>query len=150
MNQHQFLTEVQKILDDSRIAVLATIEPDGYPHMRWMVPAFVKERESAIYAITSKNLPKKMDLENNPKVEWMFQTKNMDRIVNIQGKINIVENPSLESEVMEALEKDLRTFWKLEISPHDMVVLETVMEKAIIYYPIKGEKLQIVLKKEES
>ena len=149
MNKHQLLTEIQKILDNSRVAVLATIEPDGYPHMRWMVPAFVKEREGALYAVTSKEFSKKMDLEHNPQVEWMFQTKSLDRIVNLRGKINLVENPALESEVLETLEKDLRTFWKLEVSPHDMVVLETVIEKTVLYDTLKGDKIIIDFMSEE-
>lgn len=143
MDKHALMTEIQKILDNSRVAVLATIEKDGSPHMRWMVPAFVKERENCIYAVTGKNLPKTLDLINNPNVEWMFQTKTLDKVVNVRGKINVVENASLESEVLETLEKDLRTFWKLEVSPHDMVVLETVMEEAIFYETMNGKKEKV-------
>lgn len=149
MNKHQLMTEIQHILENSRVAVLSTIEHDGYPHMRWMVPAFVKEREGVIFAITSKQLPKKIDLEKNPQVEWMFQTKALDKIVNVQGKMNVVENPSIQSEVLEALEKDLRAFWKLDVSPHDMVVLETIITRGFIYHPLKGEKITVDFEKEE-
>ena len=74
------------------------------------------------------------------RVEWMFQTPTLDEVISIRGLINVVENPSLRSEVLEVLGPRLQTFWKLAHDARDLVVLETVAEEATRYLPMQGRK----------
>jgi hypothetical protein len=52
----------------------------------------------------------------------------------------VVDNPSLLSEVLESLGPFMRSFWKLKGEERDLVVLETIIEEAIYYKPMKGLK----------
>jgi pyridoxamine 5'-phosphate oxidase len=73
----------------------------------------------------------------------MFQTRALDRIVTVNGKINIVENPSIRTEVLEAVGDKLTVFWKIHEQEWEVAVLETVIENATFYLPMKSRKEKV-------
>jgi general stress protein 26 len=140
MTRQEILNTLEMILNEAHTAVLATTDREGNPHIRWMTPAVLRGRSGAIYAVTSPHFGKVAQLESQPEVEWMFQTPILDTIVTVRGRINIVDNPSILSEVLETLGPFMRSFWKLKGDERDLVVLETIIEEAIYYKPMKGVK----------
>jgi pyridoxamine 5'-phosphate oxidase len=132
------------ILNEAHTAVLATTDENGRPRMRWMTPAMIRGRSGAVFAVTSPGFTKVHQLAEHPDVEWLFQTPILDTIVTVRGKINVVDNPSLLAEVLEALGPYMRSFWKLKGEERDLVVLETIIEEAVYYKPVKGLK-EVVL-----
>jgi general stress protein 26 len=140
MTRHEILEVLELILNDAHTAVLATTDEDGRPRMRWMTPALIRGRSGAIFAVTSPGFAKVNQLASHPEVEWMFQTPVLDTIVTIRGRINMVDNPSLLAEVLEALGPYMRSFWKLKGDERDLVVLETIIQDATFYRPMKGHK----------
>lgn len=140
MTKQKILNIVEMILNEAHTAVLATTDQQGKPHIRWMTPALLRGRSGAVYAVTSPHFGKVGQLEAHPEVEWMFQTPILDTIVTVRGRINIVDNPSILSEVLETLGPFMRSFWKLKGDERDLVVLETIIEEAIYYKPMKGIK----------
>ena len=93
-----------------------------------------------MYALTAPRFSKVVQVRAHARVEWMFQTPTLDEVISIRGPLNVVENPSLRSEVLEVLGPRLQTFWKLAHDARDLVVLETVAEEAIRYLPMQGRK----------
>jgi general stress protein 26 len=140
MTRHEILEVLELILNDAHTAVLATTDEDGRPRMRWMTPALIRGRSGAIFAVTSPGFAKVNQLASHPEVEWMFQTPVLDTIVTVRGRINMVDNPSLLAEVLEALGPYMRSFWKLKGDERDLVVLETIIQDATFYRPMKGHK----------
>ena len=140
MTKQEILNTLEMILNEAHTAVLATTDQEGKPHIRWMTPALLRGRSGAIYAVTSPHFGKVHQLESHPEVEWMFQTPILDTVLTVRGRINIVDNPSILSEVLETLGPFMRSFWKLKGDERDLVVLETIIEKAIYYKPMKGVK----------
>ena len=53
-----------------------------------------------------------MGLRLNPKVEWMIQSKNLDCIINIKGTVNILDNPSIRTEILHAIRTAVGDIWK--------------------------------------
>jgi pyridoxamine 5'-phosphate oxidase len=143
MTQNDVMNELDVIIDEAKTAVLASADSEGSPHMRWMTPTLLKDRKYAIYAITSKGFDKAGQLEDNPSVEWMFQTPQLDRVVNVRGKVNLMENPSLRSEVLEAIGARLGAFWKLKSDESSLLVLETVIESARFFKPMQGVRVDV-------
>lgn len=146
MNDHEIMNIIEAILDDAKAGVLATKGTDGTPHMRWMNSAVLKGHPGVIFAVSSRRYRKVMDIEAYPGVEWMFQTRDINHIVNLRGKVNIIDNPSLKSEVLQTLGRRLRMFWKISEQDMDFVVLETVIEEATYFRPLKGEKKTVRFK----
>ena len=143
MTNTQFMEVLSETLENSRTGVLATVDADGRPSMRWMTPAVVGRQRGLLYAVTSKRFAKKRDLESNPHGQWLIQTKALTRIINISGKINLIDNPNLKSEVIEAIGPHLRVFWKVNENPEDLIVLETVIDRASVFIPLSGEREEI-------
>jgi len=140
MTKRDIMAEIGKILDDAKTGLLATVDSEGKPHMRWLTPAVLRGRVGALYNVTAPNSVKLEQLRANPYVQWMIQSRALDRIITVNGKINIVENPSIRNEVLEAVGDRLRVFWKIHESEWEICVLETIIEKATYYLPMKNRK----------
>ncbi len=140
MNTHDIMYKVEQILEDAHTGVLATIDEYGNPRMRWMTPAVVKGRPGVLFAVTSPDFHKVVQLNACADVEWMIQTRALDQIVNLRGKINVLDNPSIRTEVMEHLARQLTVFWRVNTENTDFIVLETILEEATYFRPMKGYK----------
>ena len=140
MTREELLAELERILSSAHTAVLATVDADGNPHMRWMTPALIRGRAGVVFAVTSPRFAKANQIRRNPVVEWMFQPATLETIISIRGRINLLDNPSIRKEVLEVLGPHLRTFWKVNPDVQDLLVLETVIEKASCFFPLSGER----------
>lgn len=140
MKKNEILNAISTMIDEAKTAVLATVDGDGRPVMRWVSPALIRGRAGAIYMVTSPRSNKVKHIEKNPQVQWMFQTRALDKIILIEGKVNMVDNPSIRAEVLEVVGPRLSPFWKINMDERDLLVLETIIEKAIYYIPMKGKK----------
>jgi general stress protein 26 len=145
MDSRSMLDALERVLEASKIAVLATVDPDGAPHMRWMTPAVVRGREGFLYAVTSPEFEKTGQIDGNPRVQWMLQSKSLDEIVTTRGTMGIIDNPSVKAEVLEAIGGHLSTFWKMNPDESKMVVLETILEDIKYVKPVTGERHEIKL-----
>ena len=145
MDSRSMLDALERVLENSKIAILATVDPDGSPHMRWMTPAVVRGRDGFLYAVTSPDFEKTTQIGGNPRVEWMVQSKSLDEIVTTRGTMGVIDNPSVKAEVLEAIGGHLSTFWKMNPDESKMVVLETVLEEIKYVKPTSGERHEIKL-----
>jgi general stress protein 26 len=140
MEKREILAYIERIIEEAKAAVLATVDDKGLPHMRWVTPAILRGREGAVFAVASRRSAKVKHLSTNPYVQWIFQSPALDRIAVVDGKVNIVDNPSIRSEVLEVVGPRLRAFWKMYEQERDLLVLETIIEKAQYYLSMKGVK----------
>ena len=143
MKQREFLNELESLIEEAKTGLLATVDGTGKPHMRWMTPALLKDRHGAIYAITSRNFAKREQLDKNPHVQWMFQSRSLNKIIYIDGTVNLVDNSSMRNEVMEVVGPRLRVFWNVNTDETSLIVLETIMESGILFLPMEGKREQI-------
>ncbi|MBN1306456.1 MAG: pyridoxamine 5'-phosphate oxidase family protein [Chitinispirillaceae bacterium] len=140
MTEHQIVEAMEQILSQVKTGVLATVNKEGYPEARWMTPVFLQEEPRCIYAVTSIHFNKIHDVAANPNASWMIQTRELNKIVNARGKINIIDNPELKSRVFETLSRRPTVLWKIASDPSDLIVLETVIEQAVYFQPTAGTK----------
>jgi pyridoxamine 5'-phosphate oxidase len=145
MDIHQMFRRLDRILENSRVGILTTVDERGYPHSRWMTPTLVAGREGYIFAVTAPTFRKAFEIQRHPQAGWIFQTKALDEIITASGKINVIDNPSLRSEVQESLGRNLTIFWRVNPNESELVVLETVVEEMTYFNPIKNEKYQMVV-----
>jgi pyridoxamine 5'-phosphate oxidase len=140
MDKGELISIAKDVLADSKAAILTTVGKDGVPAMRWMSPIFLRNFEDSIYAVTSVVFNKTSDLKLNNKVQWMIQSKNLNRIINFNGEVSLVEDVALRSEVIEKLGTKLHVFWTINKDPSNLIVLETRISTGVIFLPIKGRK----------
>lgn len=150
MNKQEMISLIESIIEESKTVVLATVDKECLPHMRWVTPCCIRQRPGYIYMITSPELSKFQQIQNNPMVEIMIQTASLDKIINIKGKVFITQNPLIRSEVLECVAKNLQSFWKISSNEEDLVVLETTIQKAHLYIPQKGIREHVDFESGES
>ncbi len=143
MTRREIIAEIGRIIDEVKTALLATVNEDGRPAVRWVTPAILRGREGALFCITAPGSDKVKHLESTPNVQWLFQTRALDRIIAVDGKVNIVDNPSIRSEVLEEVGPKLSAFWKITTDERDLLVLETIIESATFYLPMRGTKERV-------
>jgi general stress protein 26 len=136
LQRYEFFNRLEAIIAEVGTAILANIDEDAGPRMRWMTPATLKGRPGCIYCVGAKDSRKIMGLRLNPNVEWMIQSKNLDCIINIKGTVNILDNPSIRTEIIHAIGPKLGVFWKTNLEDTEFLVLETVMDEATLYEPM--------------
>jgi general stress protein 26 len=143
MDTGEVMGKIQAIIDAHGAGVLATVDKGGRPHMRWLTPIVFPNKIGMVYALTLPSFPKVAQIRSTPQVEWLFQTTTLQEVVTARGKASIVDNPSLRSEVLEALGRHLYAMWKLTEDVRDLLVLETALEEAVYYRPMTGEKVRV-------
>ncbi|HPT78816.1 MAG TPA: pyridoxamine 5'-phosphate oxidase family protein [Candidatus Atribacteria bacterium] len=137
MDKQNLLARLEYIIEDSNSGVLSTVDSEGRPHVRWMTPVLLKDRKGVIFTVTPRDCEKTKQIMHRPDGVWMVQTRDLDQIITARGKINILDNPSIKSEVMESAGDKLTMFWTLNRDISEYVVLETVLEEAEFYQPLK-------------
>ena len=148
MTKTDILGAVDAIIEEAQVGVLATVGPDGRPAMRWMTPTTVRGRPGYLYALTSPLFRKMRHLENQDAVEWMFQTPELNRIVSVRGRISVIDNPQLKSEVLESIGRRLEVFWRVN-DKMEFIVLETAIEEVSVFQPMKQTRDSVVLDEED-
>jgi general stress protein 26 len=150
MDSKQMMNTLDRLLEEAKVAILANIDESGNPSMRWMSPGLVRGQEGLLYAVTSPKFKKTSQLEKNPSVQWMVQTRDLSEIVSIRGTMQVLDNPSLRSTVMEAIGTKLATFWKINENDTDVVILETVIDEMEYFSASKGIRESITINREDS
>jgi pyridoxamine 5'-phosphate oxidase len=139
------MSMLSHLVDESHAAVLASVDSSGRPHIRWIVPGFLSDKNGAVYTVSVSSYPKIEQLLNNPHAEMMLQTPGLNKIINLRGIVNILDNPSIRSEVLECLGERLHAFWRSAMPRDDLVVLEFVLQEATYYVPMNNSRLTLDL-----
>jgi pyridoxamine 5'-phosphate oxidase len=145
MDSKSILDTFERVIDEVKIAILATTDGGGQPHMRWMTPAVIRGREGSIFAVTSPDFGKAEQVKENPRVEWMVQSKPLDEILKARGVMSVIDNPAVKAMVLEAIGGHLSTFWKMNPDSGNLVVLETEISEITYEKPVSGERVDVTL-----
>ena len=149
MEKREILGNISRIIDEAKAAIFTTVDGEGAPQTRWMTPALLPGREGAVYAVAYRSSRKLRHVAANPRTQWTFSSPALDRILLVDGRANIVDNPSIRAEVLEAVGERLRAFWKMYDDERDLLVIETVVERAQYYLPMKAMKETVTFEQEK-
>lgn len=140
MKAAELLAHAQRVLDEARVAVLATVDARGRPRTRWMSPLFLPACPGRLYALTSPRFAKAADLRDRPEVQWLIQNRVLTEVITLEGSARVLDNPALKADLLERLGGRLVVFWKLNARPADLVVLETVLRAGTRFLPMQGRR----------
>ncbi len=139
------LDVLERILEKSHVAVMSTVDSDGRPRSRWMTPAVVRGRRGFLYTVSAPHFDKIEQINKNSAVSWLLQTRSLDEVLEVVGKAQVIDNPALKSEVLEAIGGHLTTFWRVNPDETELIVVETVIEEMTYLEPMKGDKVRSTL-----
>lgn len=146
MDQHQMLTKIEALIDESKVGLLATTDPQGKPRVRWMTPTIIPNRGASIFAFSEANAMKIHDIQHQHEVKWLIQTHDLTEIVSARGDTYIIDNPALKTEVLEILIPHTTKLWTIDLSATECVILETVLREATYYRPRENYQETVTFK----
>lgn len=118
----------KKLANGKRPGILATVDEQGMPHMRWMATLSLRDWP-LLYTITSPASRKVQHIGKNPNVSWMFTNEEMNVIVNIRGKARIATDFGKRQHVWKLLEdKSKAYFLSIAADGPGFAVIETEIE----------------------
>jgi general stress protein 26 len=118
----------KKLADGKRPGILATVDENGVPQMRWMATLSLHDFP-LLYTITSPASRKIQHIKNNSNVSWMFSNEEMNVVVNIRGKARIVSDSGKMQRVWKMLEdKSKAYFLSINSDGPGFAVIETEIE----------------------
>lgn len=138
MTEIQLPELLRTLIDDAKTALLITSNPD-YPDARWMTPVVLDSNPLRVYSVTGRDFIKTAQIYDNEKTTWMFQSRLLDKIIKIKGKTKILNDEDLLQKALSGLAERLDIFWKINKDETKLVLLETVIEKADVFFPLKAE-----------
>ena len=145
MDSKQMLDVLERILEKSHVAVMLTVDSDGRPRSRWMTPTTVRGRKGFLYTVSAPHFEKIDQLAKNSGVSWLIQTRALDEVLEVVSKGQVIDNPALKSEVLEAIGGHLTTFWRVNPDERELIVVETIIEELTYLQPMKGDKVKATL-----
>lgn len=118
----------KKLADGKRPGILATVDEQGMPHLRWMATLSLHEFPR-LYTITSPTSRKIQHIQHHPNVSWMFSNEEMNVIVNIRGRARVASDLSETQRIWKLLEdKSKAYFLSIAADGPGFAVIETEIE----------------------
>ena len=126
----EYVIELAKKLANGRLpGILATVDDEGVPHMRWMATLSLDDWP-LLYTITSPVSSKVLHINQNPNVSWLFTNEEMNLVVNIHGKARIATEFETMKHVWDLLEdKSKAYFLNIATEIPGFAVIETEISK---------------------
>ena len=132
----------KKLADGKRPGILATVDEQGMPHLRWMATLSLQDFP-LLYTITSPASRKVEHIINNPNVSWMFSNEEMNIVVNIRGQARISSDVGKMQRVWKMLEdKSKAYFLSIATDGPGFAVIETEIEDIDCVIPKYDIKFQ--------
>lgn len=120
---------IKNLVDGKRPGILATVDVDGRPQMRWMSSLSFKHLP-LLYSLTSPHSRKVEDIEENTVVNWMFFNEDNSVVVNLHGRARIIIDPQKLKEIWsEVVNMNHLYFIDQYASKMGFVAIETLVER---------------------
>lgn len=141
----------KQLADGNRPGILATVDADGQPHLRWMATISLREFPR-LYALTAPNSRKVEHIRANPRVNWMFTSDGATMVVNLSGTATIVSDKNEINRIWGLIEnKSSAYFLSLDTAAEGIAVIETTIEdiecvvpRYDLHYPPRMENLPLL------
>ena len=145
MSTNRLMSLIDSLIEDAKAAVLATVDSNGVPRLRWITPGSIADRPGYLYIITAHDFDKVAQAKAHPEASILLQSRQLDRVLHLQGVLMVLENPVIRNTTLERVSPMLTAFWKTGAPDRELIVLEFEILEALFYLPMSGvkEKLSI-------
>lgn len=102
MSREEIIGMARRVVSEGKPFVLATVDADGGPRMRWM-GGLLLEEPLTIYMACGASSRKMEQIRGNPKGQLMFQTEGFREVVTLYGTCSIVEHADVKQKLWAAM-----------------------------------------------
>jgi general stress protein 26 len=102
MDKHEVIGAAQELIRAGGSLVLATVDQDGVPQVRWMGAALLEE-PLTVYLVAGAQSRKMGQIKAHPKSQLMFQSADYARVATLSGTCEVVGDRKTKQRVWEGI-----------------------------------------------
>jgi general stress protein 26 len=102
MSKHEVIGAAQDLIRAGGSFVLATVDQDGIPQVRWMGAALLEE-PLTVYMVAGAESRKMGQMKAHPKSQLMFQSADYARVATLSGTCEIVGDAKTKQRVWDGI-----------------------------------------------
>ena len=143
------IAAARDLINQQIVGVLATVDPQGVPHSRWMLGALPEVGLSPLLSLSARGARKLDHLDTNPNVCWLFSDDKDDEVVTLVGTMIRLETPNMAEPAWQGLSKAAEKYsMNLLSEPENLWFegLETTITQVEYMAPSKGLTHPVVFK----
>ena len=149
LKRSEVLAQATEIVNNARVGLLTTVDPEGVPHARWMGVGALVQGVRVLYTISRADGRKIAQIENNAAVCWVFTEEKYRRVATLYGRAYPDHSPILRQKVWDQV-FDRHLLYCLQRDDCDLVVLTTLVDRVEVFHPDQpGEPPGIAVLSEE-
>ena len=140
LTQQAALSEAVRLVSNTVLGVLVTVDSAGIAQPRWMGAASIDSLKK-VYCLTAKNTRQLEQINRHPNVTWMFTRDKGDQVVPLYGKAQLLYSPLATQQVWDRLIEIGEPYFVStmgENSSTELVTIETLVEKIEFLSPRNG------------
>lgn len=128
----------RQLADGTRPGMLATVDDDGTPQMRWMQTLSL-EHFPHLYALCSPMSRKVAQIRAHSRVSWIFTSESCNMVVNLSGNATLVTDPSEVNRIWRLIDrKENAYFLDIKSGAEGIAVIDTLVEEIDCSVPKYG------------
>jgi general stress protein 26 len=102
MDKHEVIGAAQELVRAGRSFVLATVDQEGLPRVRWMGAALLEE-PLTVYMVAGAESRKMGQIKAHAKSQLMFQSADYARVATLSGTCEVVGDAETKQRVWEGI-----------------------------------------------
>jgi general stress protein 26 len=102
MSKHEVIGAAQDLIRAGGSFVLATVDQDGIPQVRWMGAALLEE-PLTVYMVAGAESRKVGQMKAHPKAQLMFQSADYARVATLSGTCEVVGDAKTKQRVWDGI-----------------------------------------------
>ncbi|HEX3018184.1 MAG TPA: pyridoxamine 5'-phosphate oxidase family protein [Caproicibacter sp.] len=132
---------IGNLVDKQTVAYIGSVDGDGYPNMKAMLPPRKREGIKVFYFSTNTSSMRVSQFRSNPKASLYFCDRRFFRGVMLKGRMEVLEDDESKRAIWQ--EGDTMYYPKGVTDP-DYCVLRFTAEKGRFYSNFKSENFDII------
>ncbi|RGZ01585.1 pyridoxamine 5'-phosphate oxidase family protein [Clostridium sp. AM58-1XD] len=131
---------IGNLVDKQNVAFISSIDGDGYPNMKAMLPPRKREGIKVFYFTTNISSMRVAQYRENPKASIYFCDRRFYRGVMLRGTMEVLEDSGSKEMIWQ--EGDTM-YYPLGVTDPDYCVLKFTAESGRFYSSFKSENFEV-------
>ena len=131
---------IGNLIDNQNTAFIASVDSDGFPNMKAMLPPRKRNGLREIWFSTNTSSLRVAQYRANPKASVYFYDRRFFRGVQLVGTMEVLEDAAIKEDLWEAGDK---TYYPKGVTDPDYCVLKFTAQNGRYYSNFKSEDFEV-------
>jgi len=131
---------IGNLIDKQKTAFIASVDSDGFPNMKAMLPPRKRNGLREIWFSTNTSSLRVAQYRTNPKASVYFYDRQFFRGVQLVGTMEVLEDAAIKEELWEFGDK---TYYPKGVTDPDYCVLKFTAQNGRYYSNFKSEDFEV-------